>query len=501
MYLCFVNQEANYKTLTPSEMVRLLEQQKEQIQELQFQLDKLSKAFFGKSSERFPRQTEYPGQANLFEVEAVVKTAPEKETITYEREKTGKEKKNHNGRNPFPENLETIEEIIEPEGDLTGYKFVRFEETKQLHFVPGKIVAKITKRKIYVKKSTEEGKPEFKTGKMPSSPIEKGIATAMLLAWILAEKFVYHIPFHRTIQKFKHLGVDIKASTVSGWMKQCCLLLLLLYDKLTAQILAQDYLMVDETPIKVLDKTEPGGTHLGYMWAYYSPLTKRVFFQYQKGRGAAWPKETLKNFKGWMQTDGWTSYEKLHLHNRNIIPMNCMAHARRKFDEALVHNKELAGQALAIFQKLYAVEAYARENNFSPEQRFNLRLEKSVAILNELETWMKETVKNLNAKSPITKAIGYTQERWDNLKVYLQDGRLEIDNNLVENSIRPIALGKKNFLFAGSHEAAENIAMLYSFMSTCRMQDKDPLPWLANVLEKLPEAKGKDIESFLPVAD
>ena len=113
---------------------------------------------------------------------------------------------------------------------------------------------------------------------------------------------------------------------------------------------------------------------------------------------------------------------------------------------------------------------------------------------------MKETVKNLNDKSPITKAIGYTQERWDNLKVYLQDGRLEIDNNLVENSIRPIALGKKNFLFAGSHEAAENIAMLYSFMSTCRMQGQRSVPWLANVLEKLPDAKGKDIESFLPIA-
>jgi transposase len=501
-YLCFVKQSANYNDLSTSELISLLEERDEKLQHLQFQLDKLNKAFFGKSSEGFKRTSQAPGQTELFDVEPAKQlTAPEKETIKqYDREKAVKDKKNHNGRNPFPENLETVEEIIEPEGDLTGYKYVRDEITKQLDYIPGKIVVKITRRRVYVKISSEEGKSEFKIGKKPSSPIEKGIATAMLLAWILAEKFVYHIPFHRTIQKFKHLGVDLKASTASGWMKQCCLLLLLLYDKLMAQVLAQDYLMIDETPIKVLDPTEPGGTHLGCLWAYYSPLTKRVFFQYQRGRAAEWPKENLKNFKGHMQTDGWTSYKNLHLYNRNIIPMNCMAHARRKFDEALIHHKVFAEQALVIFQKLYAVEAHARENNFTHEQRFNLRLEKSVAILNELETWMKETVKSLNEKSPIAKAIGYTQQRWDNLKVYLQDGRLEIDNNLVENSIRPVALGKHNFLFAGSHEAAQNIAMLYSFMSTCRMQGKDPLPWLANVLGKLPEAKGKDIESFLPIA-
>src|ERR1019366_1253596 len=138
--------------------------------------------------------------------------------------------------------------------------------------------------------------------------------------------------------------------------------------------------MVDETPIPVMDRDQKGGIHLGWLWAYYSPLTKMVFFQYQKGRHSAWPKGTLRNFKGYMQTDGYIVYKNMHLHNKHIIPMNCMAHARRKFDEAKAYNLKVAEEGLTLFQKLYAVEKHARENNFTPEQRFNLRQEKSVGI-------------------------------------------------------------------------------------------------------------------------
>lgn len=502
MYICVVIKAANYNTFSSSELISLLGKKDEKIQDLLFHLENYKRIVFGKSSERFIPPVQNWDQPALFEVAAPEKpAAPEKKSVKgYDREKAVKDKEKHNGRNTFPANIERVEVVIEPEGDLSGYKFIGEEVSEKVDYIPGKIIIRRTIRRKYVKISKEEGKPEFLIGKTPSSPIEKGIPTAMLLAWIMVEKFCYHIPFHRTLQKFLHLGIDIRPSTVSGWMRQCCQLLLLLYDKLLEKVLAQDYLQVDETPIPVLDRNEEGGTHLGYLWAYYSPLTKMVFFQYQRGRHSAWPKETMKNFKGYMQTDGYVSYKNMHMHNTNIIPMNCMAHARRKFDEAKTVHLEVAEQALTLFGRLYDVERHARENNFTPQQRFNLRLEKSVTILNELETWMKEIVKNntFNESSPIIKAIGYTLERWDNLKVYLQDGRLEIDSNLVENSIRPIALGKRNFLFAGSHEAAENIAMLYSFTSTCRMQGKDPLPWLANVLEKFPEAKGKDIESFLP---
>ena len=497
-----MNETIDYRGLSSSKLMGLLQQKDEKIEDLLFRLNNLERAMFGKSSERFPLRAPIINQSSLFEDEVPVEQPPLVKTSVkpYDREKAVKDKENHNGRNAFPKHIERVEVIIEPEGvDLSEYKCIGEEVSEKIDYVPGRIVIRRTVRKKYVKVSAD-GEPEFIIGEMPSSPIEKGIPTAMLLALIMVEKFVYHIPFHRTLQKFKHLGIEIKPSTVSGWMRQCCQLLVLLYDKLLEKVLAQDYLMVDETPIPVLDRDHKGGIHLGWLWAYYSPLTKMVFFQYQKGRHSAWPKGTLRNFKGYMQTDGYIVYKNMHLHNKHIIPMNCMAHARRKFDEAKAYNLKVAEEGLTLFQKLYAVEKHARENNFTPEHRFNLRQEKSVGILNELEAWMKETCKRpeFNDTSPIIKAIGYTLERWDNLKVYLKDGRLEIDNNLVENSIRPIALGKKNFLFAGSHVAAQNIAMLYSFTSTCRMQGKDPLPWLSSVLEKIPDAKGKDIERFLP---
>ena len=481
---------------------KLLEKKDDKIADLQFRLDNLERALFGKSSERHLPVAQIPNQSSLFELEPVAKNSQSAKTSVkeYSREKALKDKENHNGRNAFPKHIERVEEIIEPEGDLSEYKHIGDEVTEKLHYIPGKIIVKSFVRRKYIKINNEQDKTEIIIGKLPSSPIEKGIPTAMLLAWLLAEKFVYHIPFHRTLQKFSHQGISIKASTVSGWMRQCCQLLLLLYDKLLEKVLSQDYLMVDETPLLVMDKDKASGTHLGYLWAYYAPLTKMVFFKYQPGRHAAWPRETLKNFKGYIQTDGYVVYKDLHLHNRNITPMNCMAHARRKFDEAKNHNKETAEQGLNYFHQLYEVERHARENNFTYEERFNLRLERSVPILTEMEGWMKNNCERFNKKSPTNTALAYTLERWANLKVYLQDGRLEIDNNLVENSIRPCALGKKNFLFAGSHEAAQNIAMMYSFTGTCRMQGKDPLAWLASTLEKLPDASGKDIESFLPVA-
>lgn len=495
-------EDNKFQNYSAKELIHLIEQKDEKIADLQFRLNNLERALFGKSSERHLPIAQIPNQPSLFELEPVVQNAqPVKTTVKeHNREKALADKENHNGRNAFPKYIERVEEIIEPDGDLSAYKHIGDEVTEKLDYIPGKIIVKRIVRRKYVKVNNLADKTEIIIGKLPSSPIEKGIPTAMLLAWLLAEKFVYHIPFHRTLQKFSHQGISIKPSTVSGWMRQCCHLLLLLYDKLLERVLAQDYLMVDETPLLVMDKEKEGGTHLGYLWAYYAPLTKMVFFQYQPGRHAIWPKETLKNFKGYMQTDGYVVYKDLHLHNRKIIPMNCMAHARRKFDEAKIHNLETAEQGLNYFHQLYEVERYARENNFTFEQRFNLRLEKSLPVLNEMEIWMKNNGKRFNTKSPTNTALAYTLERWENLKVYLQDGKLEIDNNLVENSIRPVALGKKNFLFAGSHEAAQNIAMMYSFAGTCRMQGKDPLPYLASVLEKLPDAMGKDIENFLPIA-
>ena len=249
--------------------------------------------------------------------------------------------------------------------------------------------------------------------------------------------------------------------------------------------------------IQVLDKTKKGKTHRGYHWIYSSPLEKTVLFDYQHGRSREGPSKLLKNFKGYLQTDGYTVYDFI-AKRKNITHLNCMAHARRGFEKALPYDKEKAGYAMDMFQKLYGVEQEAREKNLSPEERYKLRLEKSLPLLNELSKWMVETYKSTLPKSPTGKAVAYCLPRWDNLINYLHDGMLEIDNNLAENAIRPIALGRKNYLFAGSSRGAERAAMFYSFFGTCKKNDVNPYEWLKKVLEVIPEYKVSKLHELLP---
>ena len=175
-----------------------------------------------------------------------------------------------------------------------------------------------------------------------------------------------------------------------------------------------------------------------------------------------------------------------------------MAHARRGFDKALPYDKKRAEYAMEMFQKLYAIEQRAREDNLSPQERHTLRLDESLPLMNKLGKWIVETYKTSEPKSPLGKATAYCIERWDNLLAYLEDGSLEIDNNLAENAIRPIALGRKNYLFAGSNRGAERAAMMYSFFGTCKKNDVNPYQWLRKVLEVIPTYKVNRLSNLLP---
>jgi hypothetical protein len=313
----------------------------------------------------------------------------------------------------------------------------------------------------------------------------------------MIDKFVDHLPIYRQIERFKRDEVKISSSTINGWQEAVCNLLEPLYDTLKHRVLSQGYLQVDETPIKVLDRDKKGGIHKGYHWVYYSPLEKTVFFDYQHGRSKEGPKKLLTDFKGYLQTDGYVAYDQFAT-QEDITILNCMAHARRGFDKALSYDKVKAEHAMGEFQKLYAIEQKAREGNYTPQQRHELRLDKSLPILNELGKWMVETYKVVLPKSAIGKAIAYCIPRWDNLIAYLHDGSLEIDNNLVENSIRPIALGRKNYLFAGSQRGAERAAMLYTFFGTCKKNNINPFDWLSKVLEIIPDYKVNKLTDLLP---
>ena len=208
------------------------------------------------------------------------------------------------------------------------------------------------------------------------------------------------------------------------------------------------------------------------------------------------PKEVLENYNGWLQCDGYGVYDKIAT-LKGIQIAGCLAHARRYYHEALSNDKKRAEYALVIFQNIYEIERANKSMN--PQDRKLDRLAKVKPHLDNLKSWVEEECVKVLPKSAIGKAMSYTQSQWHKLYNLLEDGRLEIDNNLIENKIRPLALGRKNYLFAGSHDGAKRIAMIYSFMGTCKANDVNPNEWLKNVLEKIPDTKMSELSNLLPI--
>lgn len=471
-------------------LLKIIQQKDLQIQKLQNQLEKLIRTVYGKKSEQY--SPTIPGQISLpLDIAAIEKPETKKETITYEREKPSG-KSNHKGRLPIPDHIERVDINIEPNEDVTGLIKIGEEITEQLECEPGKLFVKRYRRAKYAKPKGEG----VITGELPSFIVPRGIAGASLLALIIIQKYVDHLPLYRQIEMFKRMGIEIPSSTMSDWLKMCIQELTPLYEALKTKILSASYLMADETPIKVLDRDKKGNITLGYYWVYRDPHSGLVLFDYRPGRGGEGPRDILEDFEGYLQADGYNVYESFD--NKKITLIHCMAHARRKFDEALKDNHELASHVLLEMQKLYQVEKTCRELNYSHQQRFELRQEKSISVLKELHQWLKDNMTAGNPKSPIRIAINYSLQRWDKLMLYASNGMLEIDNNLVENSIRPVALGKKNYLFAGSHASAQRAAMIYSLLGTCKLKGVEPFQWLKNVFEVLPDWKFNRLEELLP---
>jgi transposase len=365
--------------------------------------------------------------------------------------------------------------------------------SEELDYQPAKLFVRRYVRPRYV--SVEE---DFYIAALPSRPIDKGIPGPGLLAQILMDKFVDHLPVYRQVQRYERLGIKLSESTLGGWLSSTCDLLVPLYEALRTVVFAESYLQADETPIPVLDKKKKGKTHRGYQWAYHSVEVHLVFFDYQPGRGREGPKECLKDFAGYLQTDGYEAYEWINAQRDDITLLHCMAHARRYFEKALDSDADRASYALSQIQKLYAIEGNARQADLSDEQRYVLRQERAVPVLEELHTWLLEQTAAVLPKSLIGKAIAYSLRRIKTLSLYTTDGRLEIDNNLIENTIRPIALGRKNYLFAGSHTAAQRIAVFYSLLGSCKLHSIEPYSYLKDILERLPDHPINQIDELLP---
>lgn len=474
-----------------------------QVQILREELEMLKRLIFGKKSEKYnPLQD---GQQKLdFEDLQPEKSEKQnnieagkdedKQTITYTKTKnTEKKETQGHGRAIFPTHLPRVQEIIIPENLPAGAKKIGELITEILEHNPSSVYVKQIIRYKYALPK-EEG---IITAPMPSLPIPKGNAGPSLLAHVAVSKYVDHTPLYRQSQQFSRAGIEISDSTLSGWMMSLGTLLTPLYEKHCEIVLKNRYLQMDESPIPVLTKDKPGATHKGYLWAVNSPPDKQVLFLYNPSRSGDLPREILKDYNGSLQTDGYAAYEQFE-NKKDIALLACMAHARRKFFDARTNYPEVAERVLNLIGALYYIEQKAVEGNLNIQQRFTLRQEQAIPVLSELKQFLENQQPKCTPKSSIGQAIDYTLKLWPRLVRYTENGLFLIDNNFIENAIRPIALGRKNYLFAGSHQAAKVTAMFYSFFGTCKLQGINPLEWFKDVLTVVQDYKVNRLEELLP---
>jgi len=476
------------------ELLAQFDQSQQEIAFLEHQLAELKRLIFGSRSERFIPTS--PAQMSLFEgLEHKIEDLKKRTARSGEKQ----QQKQKPVRALLPAHLPREEEILEPEAVPTGSKRIGEEITEILEYHPGRLFV----RRIIRVKYALPADGGIVIPELPCLPIPKGNAGASLLAHIQVSKWCDHLPYYRQIQIFKRSGVILSDSTINGWFNATCDLLQPLYDclkkNLKKKVLVCDYLQADESPIKVQDSHKKGTTHTGYHWVYRAPVEKLVLFQYQPSRAREGPEHVLQYFSGTLQTDGYQVYNNLKTQGE-ITLSACLAHARRKFEHALDNDKARAEYVLGLIGQLYAIEREAKQNALGFDDRKKLRLKEAAPILDELENWLIENQNLLAPESPIGKAVSYTINLWSRLKRYIEDGRFEIDNNSIENAIRPLALGRKNYMFSGSHPAAQKAAMMYSFFATCKANQVEPYQWLKDVLERIPQHRANRLDDLLPIS-
>lgn len=499
-----------------NEQTKLVAQQAEQILHLKHQIDELLRALFGRKSERFIASNLPEEQLSLFEQPPVeAQTSEETEKISYTRKIT-KPTPKQPIRRPLPDHLPRIPEVIEPPFDTTGMKRLPDVITEILEVNPAKLWVRQIIRPQYAfisQQADGEIKENIIIAPMPSRPLEKIIAGISVLALICVEKFVDHLPFYRQIQRYTREGVLLKASTINDWFVGICNLLIPLYNALKKEVKKTNYLQADETHYNVQitqlkndnqKKPPKGKTHRGQLWLYRNPQDNLAYFEYQSTRQQQHPLRALEGFHGHLQTDDYVGYAMFDRHP-NFISIKCHAHVRRKFEEALMENRPVAELFLIRYQKLYAIERELQENRLAEQsqedfyaQRQTVRQEKSLPILEEIKKLLDQYQHQVLPKRKSGIAVNYALKNWSHLLEYIKDGKLEIDNNGTENLIRPLAIGRKNYLFAGSNDAAQRAAMMYSFFAVCKQHQVNPLSWLIYVLEHISEYPVKNIADLLP---
>ena len=484
----------------------------DKVRQLTDQLSWYRRKFWKPVSEKFipqdplQRRLDFDGLDVLLE-EKEVATEAAKEIISYERRKPEKEKRQP-VRLPLPEDLRREEEVIEPDGIDANWIRIGEEVTELLEHKPGELyVRRIVRPKYALKNglqqtqdSEESEQKNIKIALLPLLPLPRSNAGASLLSELLIGKYVYHLPFHRSIAIFKQAGVSIPASTVSGWFTASSDLLRALYYRLKDIVLSTDYIQVDESTVPVINDEKHRAVK-SYLWVVRSVMEKLMFFHYDKGsRAQKVVIELLRGYQGAVQTDGYDAYS-IYEHKKGVLLLGCWAHARRKFTEALKEDKSGASYALEQIGLLYGVETMADDQGLDYQQRAELRSRLAYPILCAFEKWIVNYFPKSIPQGRMYKALTYTYALFQRLSRYHLDGRYQIDNNLVENAIRPLALGRKNYLFCGNHDAAENAAIMYSLLGCCKACNVNPGQWLTDVLTRIPAYNNdysRDLAELLP---
>lgn len=470
---------------------REIEKLKYMLFEANYQLGQWKKRFFGSTSERF-----VPSYADQLVMDLELTPPDTAETepvkIEYLRKLPSTEDKSKPVRLHLPEHLKREVTEIYPEGDLSGMVYMGKQVTERLEVTPQsfKVIQEIRHKYMDV----ENGR-KIITPTLPERALFKTIAGPGLIADMLVAKYVDSLPITRQLSRFARMGVTIAKSTVNGWIKNTCEFLEPLYDLHIKAVLDSDYLQVDETPVRVLDQSKDAGIRKSYHWVYYSPPDRLVMFDFQQGRDKTAPQKYLKTFKGTLQTDAYAVYNQFD--TAGITMAGCLAHSRRKFADAQ-DNDPMARIPLSEFQQLYAIEHNAKVRRLDQDQLKEERQKNALPIFTRLKLWMKNYQLKTTPSSPMGKAIGYFMNNWKRLTAYLGNGKTLIDNNPVERAIRVSAIGKRNFLFHGTHEGGQWAAMLYSFFGTCKLHQINPLEWLTDVLIRMPEYKKDKIQELLP---
>lgn len=396
----------------------------------------------------------------------------------------------------MPDHLPVVEEVIVPpqvQANPQEWRRIGEEVNELLDYKPASFFKKRTVRPTYVKRHDPDATPI--TAALPPSLLERCMAAPGLLAQIVVAKYCDHLPLYRQEQIYwtRH-GVEIQRQTMATWMGLVADWLKPIYERIRTGVMGGGYVQVDETPIEYLEPGH-GKTKQGYLWAVCKPGGDVCFHWYPSRAAACLEKIIPVNFSGVIQCDGYAAYPAF-AREREITLAGCLAHARRNFYESLELAPQQAGWVVYQIQHLYRIEKYLREIKAGPKLREAVRAHQSRPVLNRIHKALirwKSSHRFL-PQSAMGKAIDYALGQWQSLKVYLSDGRVEIDNNSVENAIRPTALGKKNWLFIGSETVGDRGAILFTIIESCRRRGIDPFVYLRDVLTRLPHMTNWDLQ-------